>query len=66
MAERCQECHTEYNDVYIVPDHIWYVVTGKLTGAGLLCMQCFTKLAKEKGIIPFWSCGDREYPSLRD
>jgi hypothetical protein len=53
-GEHCRNCKKLYHEVYTVPGRLWKQVTGWKNGEGLLCMDCFTKLALEKNISIFW------------
>jgi len=63
-GEECDCCGKDYEDVYRVPDHIWFKVYGEL-GVGLLCMNCFSAQAKLLGLSMFWEGDDGEYPSIK-
>ena len=39
-GEICQACGKAYDDVYSVPDVVWFAITPKAGEAGLLCPTC--------------------------
>lgn len=53
-GEYCRKCYKLYHEVYEVSDKLWKKVTGWKNGEGLLCIECFTKIAFGKGIAIFW------------
>ena len=53
-GEHCRSCKKLYHEVYEVSDELWKKVTGWKNGEGLLCLECFTKLALQKGVHIFW------------
>lgn len=63
-GERCQECGELYDAVYRVPDRIWWVITGRDDGGGLLCPACCDRMARDAGLILYWEAAVGEYPSL--
>jgi len=53
-GERCQICRKHYSFLWSAPDYLWYNVTGRTDGGGLLCIECFDSMAEEKGISIMW------------
>lgn len=53
-GEHCRRCKKLYHEVYEVSDELWKKVIGWENGEGLLCLECFTRMAFEKGIAIFW------------
>ena len=61
--ENCLWCGKPYLLVWQTSDGLWEKVTGKSDGSGLSCVDCFTAMAEERGIILYWTCSEDEYPS---
>ncbi len=59
--EHCQVCGKEYSIVYSVPNEIWDKITPKEGHAGLLCIECADKRAKELGIELYWSAEEESW-----
>lgn len=64
--ETCQNCNKKYEIVWNVSDTLWTIVTSRNDGGGLLCMECFDELAREKDIILYWECEIDKFPSEKD
>lgn len=64
--EHCQKCGIPYETVWRAPDNLWGKVTGHNDGGGLLCIQCFDKMAREQGIFLYWECESRRFPTKRE
>lgn len=51
---RCDECGTEYDYCYMVPQHVWNKIAPREMDNrgldGLLCIQCASRKAREAGI----------------
>ena len=53
--EFCQRCGKIYELVYSVPDEIWAEITpSDDKEAGLLCIECADRIAREKEIFLFF------------
>ena len=53
-GEHCQDCGVVYQTVYLVPPDVWAEITPKSGKAGLLCIVCADRRARERGIILDW------------
>jgi len=53
-AERCQKCKKIYFSLWMASHSVWVKVTGKKSGKGLYCLNCFDKIARSRGINLFW------------
>lgn len=42
---------------------LWELVSGHKDGSGLLCLQCFDKITRAKGIELYWSCTIGNFPN---
>lgn len=63
MSEQCGRCFSRFDTVYILPDDIWLVVSGKVGEAEHLCPKCADELARENGIALYWTAAVNEYPA---
>ena len=64
--ERCQCCDKLYGETWRAPDVLWQKITGITNGSGLFCIECFSIMAERKGIILYWECENREFPTIKD
>jgi len=60
--ETCQICKKGYQTVWSAPDNLWKKLNGNNEG-GLICLNCFDRIAKENGITLYWECAENEYPT---
>ena len=60
-CEQCQKCGRTYIDSWTVPDYIRKEVIGAEDENMLLCMDCFSQMAEEKGMTITWF-GVRKFP----
>ncbi len=63
-CEHCQKCKKPYLAVWGASWKLWQKVTEKLDGSGLLCMNCFDKMARKKRIILHWDVRERK-PTIK-
>lgn len=63
-GEHCQICDYAYLTIYQLPDEIWNDIKpkGKPEGAGLLCISCADRLARNKGYEIYWSGIEKDFP----
>ena len=53
----CERCGKQYDSLWRAPDGLWEKVMGTKRGwSGLFCMNCFDKMAQDKGIELEWEC----------
>lgn len=62
--ELCSRCGRRYPHVWIASDELWERVTGRSDGGGLMCMTCFDRQAEENGIVLYWECAEKVFPSF--
>jgi len=61
-SERCQYCGHFYLDIYRAPSELWAkIATPKMIN--LLCMDCFSLIAKNQRISIYWECAENDYPT---
>jgi hypothetical protein len=59
-SERCDNCGKTYDTVYGVDDATW----DRFAGSNMcLCPACADKLARGKGLSPYWEMKHGEYPT---
>lgn len=59
--EVCCICKKAYRTVWTAPDGLWKKLNGGNEG-GLICINCFDRIARENGEMLYWECAAREYP----
>lgn len=58
LPEYCQVCGRRQPIVWHAPDRLWLEVNGR--EGGVLCPECFDRLAAEKGLWLRWTPSDKE------
>ena len=66
QGELCMKCNKRYSTVWKTPDGLWEKVVGFTNESGLMCPNCFDKLAKSRGIYLYWECSEKDYPTNQD
>jgi hypothetical protein len=61
MSEKCQRCGKRYDTVYTLPDYIWRKISPKGSLSGMLCPECADEIAREKGIVLYWTANENDY-----
>jgi len=59
-GERCQDCGKRYRMPWHAPDEVWEKVMG--SEGGMLCPECFDRLAACRGYDLYWSCAIGNFP----
>jgi hypothetical protein len=63
--EVCSICKKAYRTIWTAPDELWKKLNGGYEG-GLVCIGCFDRIAREKGLVLYWECAAGAYPIYPD